>query len=69
MDSIVSRDRYHLHRRHQEPHIDLFLEKCGCWWCELGCSLTSRDFNIDGYQTISIEKNNWRDDHPKGIDK
>ena len=27
MDSIVSRDRYHLHRRHQEPHIDLFLEK------------------------------------------
>ena len=27
MDSIVSHDRYHLHRRHQEPHIDLFLEK------------------------------------------
>ena len=26
MDSIVSRDRYHLHRRHQEPRIDLFLE-------------------------------------------
>ena len=27
MDSIVSRDKCHLRLRHQEPRIDLFLEK------------------------------------------